>query len=129
MIIQEWKTFDHSDEQKEEIRNAKYGVLVIKNYDINPLPIFNPNSIRKYSQAECIHYQMTNHELNQIIKYLICKPHPMPDEYSQWLITGQPVFFRNKNTKLTGVCSGYFPPFAYPDDFDYSFDDFEDILL
>lgn len=121
MIIQEWKTFDGSVEQKIEINNNRAGVLILWNSCGGKLP---------YSQAEKRSWPLTEDEFSKVHSYLICKPivrhgRDLAD-YIQWLTTGQPVFFRNKNSKLTGVCSEYFPPFAYLDTFEYSFDDFDD---
>ena len=59
-------------------------------------------------------------------EYLICAQHPYAKEISQWGHTGQPVYWRRGECGTRGVCQEYFPPFAHPNEFEYSFTPFED---
>lgn len=77
----------------------------------------------KYGECKIVTSQLYACEFTE---YLICTPHPYANMAQQWLRTGQPVWWRSKDSGETGLCHEYFPPFMHPVEFEYSFTPFEE---
>jgi len=106
----EWKKYDGSDEQIVELNNCKNGLLA-KNY----LGYIWPDIYEHFDFAPI-----------GATHYLICDPHPYADMICQWARTGQPVYAKAIDGFGSQECHEYFPPFAHPDKFEYSFTPFEE---
>lgn len=106
-----WVKYDGSDEQIAEIKSNTHGYIVRD--DLGMLS----NRVRVSFDLEGISILP--------FEYLICSPHPHADMICQWARTGQPVWWRSKDSGETGLCHEYFPPFMHPVEFEYSFTQFE----
>lgn len=108
----QWVKYGGSDEQIGEMDNSAYGwIVMFKDGDVSNIHYGNPNISVNMAAAS---------------KYLICEPHSYADMICQWARTGQPVWWRNKDSGETGLCHEYFPPFMHPVEFEYSFTPFEE---
>lgn len=108
-----WIEYTGSGYQLEEMRNAKHGFITE-----------NGGGIRFIERTREDHLKEA--PLLSVKKYLICQPHPYAKELQQWADTGQPVYWCSKTGGGSGECHEYFPPFAHPDIFEYSFTPFEE---
>jgi len=129
----EWKKYNGSPEQIEEIKNAKdgfvcrnsetdSGILSIKYgqlfSDQSEYPILN--AMWKGSLKLFIDTNNTTH-------YLICNPHPYADMICQQARTGQPVYWRLRNSIIRPQnWSCNFIPWNSYDTYEFSFTPFED---
>jgi hypothetical protein len=107
-----WMKYTGAPEQIDEMRKSNNGYL-----------------LRHLNGGESIIYKHDDLFLNRndIAWYLIRQPHQYADMICQWAKTGQPVFARAKNSHEPAVlCHGYFPPFAHPKEFEYSFTPFDE---
>jgi len=107
----EWKQYTGSDEQIKEMYASDYG-YIIRTASGQEIESHHEDAFDKFGSS--------------ITHYLICNPHPYAKEISQWGYTGQPVYWRSIKNGGTGECHEYFPPFAHPNEFEYSFTQFED---
>jgi len=105
----QWVKYDGSDEQIYEIMGSKYGFITEDNVHIE-------------CTSDCIIPDI----LSIGDKYLLCDHHPYADMICQWARTGQPVYARAIGGVGSQECHEYFPPFAHPDTFEYSFTSFEE---
>lgn len=87
--MSEWKKYEGTDEQIEEMLNSEYGFILTA--DGKELMI-----TRKF--LDCV-FDGTKHferwlNLREISHYLLCEPHPLADMIKRWADTGQPVWIR-----------------------------------
>lgn len=108
----EWVAYTGSDEQIDEIKANIHGYLV-------------RDALGMLSSRVRVAFDLDGVEILPF-EYLICNPHPLADMICQQARTGQPVYWRSIENGGTGKCHEYFPPFAYPNEFEYSFTPFED---
>jgi hypothetical protein len=110
MTMAEWKEFNASEEELVEIWNS------------------NDVLIRCSNGFERLKSQIFTGDFDEYIPtvthYLICEPHPYADMIKRWADTGQPVYARSMSGSGSQLCHEYFPPFAHPDKFEYSFTPF-----
>ena len=76
--MSEWIKYDGSDEQIEEINNARYGILAKNNFNY-----IWPDTYEYFDFAPI-----------GATEYLICQPHPYADLIKTWADTGCPVWVR-----------------------------------
>jgi len=83
----EWEVYTGSDEQIAEIDDAKNGFICKNDYGYIWDDVYIDWSKCPIGATH----------------YLICNPHPLADMICQWARTGQPVWFKDKETgKVTG---------------------------
>ena len=111
----EWKQWNGSKEQLDEMRNAKDG-FILRGTE----PAYEEEIIfHNISGLSCVDMQNITH-------YLICQPHPLSDMIGRWILTGQSVWWKDKyHLKRTGKCDRSFMPFLHPEYYEYSFNPFE----
>jgi hypothetical protein len=76
---QEWIEYTGSDEQIAEIRNSKHGWIC---------------EIAEGHTSIVLDENDPLEDIQTIVRYLICQPHPYAKELQQWADTGQPVWVR-----------------------------------
>lgn len=83
--MSEWKTYNGTDEQIEEMRNAEHGII-----------------FKYWMMAQIVESKIVSHdEINNFLfankyptHYLICNPHPQDDMIVRQAHTGQPVWIK-----------------------------------
>lgn len=76
--MSEWKKYEGTDEQIEEIKNTEHGYV-----------------LRKSDGKEVVFMSIQYRpNLDKVTHYLICSPHPLADMIERWARTGQPVYFK-----------------------------------
>lgn len=131
-LLAQWVKYTGSDEQIAEMRNAEHGFMAKNITSISSVMSIKFNQLFIQGQKGPYLPELFCNKLenflthNNTIEYLICEPHPLADMICQQARTGQPVWWRNKNSGGTGLCHEYFPPFMHPVEFEYSFMQFEE---
>lgn len=120
--MSEWKNYDGSDEQVEEMLNAEHGFVVSRSQQE---VVLHGKYFKDSDHIRC-HLDTSN-----VTEYLICKKHPLADMIKRWADTQQPVYWRHKNNGKCGICvmdnaHWMLRPFYSPDYLDYSFTPFSE---
>ena len=107
--MSEWKEYEGTDEQIEEMRNAEHGFIV---KDVNG------EVLKTILKALPSDFKITH--------YLICNPHPLAGMIERQARTGQPVYWRYEETGQTGCTPDHNVDWSRYDEFEYSFTPFEE---
>ena len=113
--MSEWTRYEGTDEQIEEMRNAEHGFITS-----NTSPIWNKQVV---PNREAVIKLMSEAD-----QYLICDKHPRADMIERWARTGQPVWWRPKNSEIWGNASSWgcdYIPWHNPG-YEFSFAPFEE---
>ena len=127
----EWKKYNGSLEQIEEIKNAKDGFLC-RNADriISGVLVIIGNSVAiKHNVFVLCHLDNLRDYLfsEKTDSYFICNPHPLADMICRHVRTGQPVYWRLRNSIIRPQnWSCNFIPWNSYDTYEFSFTPFED---
>lgn len=114
--MSEWKEYEGSDEQIEEIFNA--GGYVYRN-DKG----YESSILMAVGKREELISELND---DNVTHYLICKKHPLANMIERWARTGQPVYWRYEETGQTGCTPDHNVDWSRYDEFEYSFTPFEE---
>lgn len=118
----EWKEYTGSDEQVIELLNT----TIDKQFIVDSAwSVFKtPGYLDMQPTSDNIKWLRNLITKSGVTKYFICEPHPYRYELMQWAETGQPVYFKDRDTGYPGECWSGNPPFVFPIQYDYSFKPF-----
>lgn len=111
-----WIEYTGSDSQLDEMEAASKGYI---------LRVGTNKAMPGNMQTSILYGKEWEGWKGNIHSYFLCNP-PLFAFVIPWLMTGQPVWWRSKASGGTGQCHEFFLPFAYPNEFEYSFTEFKE---
>lgn len=111
--MSEWKIYEGTDEQIEEMRNAEDG-FIIRSRGI---------------ESKIMHKIDRRGLLVPCDEYLICEEHPLADMIVRWARTGQPVWWRPINSQIWGTEASWscdYIPWSSNSEYEFSFAPFDE---
>ena len=120
--MSEWVAYNGSDEQDDEIENAKNGYILrclpSSGNEIYETPIMF-GGIYSDEDSETFTSKIA-------IAYWIIPDDPLREMKIRQAMTGQPVWYKHRFIESTGECGTFHHPFIQPETYEYSFTAFEE---